>query len=544
MLSEFFQTTPVASNAMQGSYSYGLVILSYLVAVLASYVALDVTGQLRDASKSSSSRLIWLLGGSFAMGAGIWSMHFVGMLAFSMPGMSMSYDLAWTGLSMIVAVIASGLALFLLKNQVINIYRLGAGGVILGLAIATMHYTGMQAMAGSMDIHYIPGIFTLSIVIAIIASETALWLAIKSSRAPIKIRLRLKIISALIMGAAICGMHYTGMAAAVFMPKDMTSHVINSLDPQILAMFISSVTTLILGIAFFLSLFKEKLHQQLLVNARQAGMTEVATSVLHNVGNILNSVNVSAETIVEKINHTRLKGLNDLSQLMEDNKQNFGSFVTNDPRGQKIPEYVKALCACWDDDKKNISNEASTLISNIELIKNIISMQQDIGKAYGLEQFVSIADLLQEALIIVGLSDSKKIDVQLNIGKLNPIFLDKIKLMQIVVNLLGNAKDSVNSINANYKAILIKANMADDDQFIIQVSDNGRGILPENITKIFSYGFTTKVHGHGFGLHSSANTIKQLGGTIFAKSEGEDKGACFVLKLPCEFSTKAVKETV
>jgi C4-dicarboxylate-specific signal transduction histidine kinase len=152
--------------------------------------------------------------------------------------------------------------------------------------------------------------------------------------------------------------------------------------------------------------------------------------------------------------------------------------------------------------------------------------------------------VFQEALIIVGLSDSKAIDVQLNIGKLNPIFLDKIKLMQIVVNLLGNAKDSVNSINANYKAILIKANMADDDQFIIQVSDNGRGILPENITKIFSYGFTTKVHGHGFGLHSSANTIKQLGGTIFAKSEGDGKGACFVLKLPCEFSTKAVKETV
>ena len=219
MLAQLFQTMPIPENQISGTYSIRLVILSYLVATAASYVALDVTNRMKDISISKFESILWLIGGSLAMGAGIWSMHFIGMLAFIMP-MPMLYDPTLTGLSIGVAIIASGLAFSLLRSRNIKLPYLIVGGVVMGIAIAAMHYTGMAAMTISMNIYYLPDIFVLSILIAIFASEAALYLAIKSTQPDIKNRFLLKIISALIMGAAICGMHYTGMAAAIFTPLD------------------------------------------------------------------------------------------------------------------------------------------------------------------------------------------------------------------------------------------------------------------------------------------------------------------------------------
>jgi NO-binding membrane sensor protein with MHYT domain len=180
---------------------------------------------------------LWILGGSIAMGAGIWSMHFIGMLAFTMPDMPMAYSAFWTGASMVVAIGASAFALFLLRPKNINSIHMAIGGIILGLAIASMHYVGMYAMTISMNIHYWPGLFTLSIIIAIVASEVALVLAIKSNEAVSNIRFRMKFFSALIMGAAICGMHYTGMAAAVFTPLADESLLGKSINPEYLSVY-------------------------------------------------------------------------------------------------------------------------------------------------------------------------------------------------------------------------------------------------------------------------------------------------------------------
>ena len=116
------------------------------------YVALDITGRLRDVDNTKTSKTMWILGGAIAMGTGIWSMHFIGMLAFKIPDMRVHYDLFWTGLSVVVAIIASGFALFLLRSQDSNKIHLILGGVILGLAIASMHYVGMQAMTIHMHI--------------------------------------------------------------------------------------------------------------------------------------------------------------------------------------------------------------------------------------------------------------------------------------------------------------------------------------------------------------------------------------------------------
>jgi NO-binding membrane sensor protein with MHYT domain len=297
MLSDYFQLGPIPADAMSGTYDLRVVILSYLVAVFASYIALDITGRLRDISNTQLSKTLWICGGACAMGAGIWSMHFIGMLAFTMPGMSMDYDPFWTGLSMLVAIFASGFALYLLKIDVINVTQLAAGGVLFGIAIVTMHYLGMQAMTKHVVIHYMPSIYALSIFIAIFASEAALWLALKSNQVVVELRTRLKIISALIMGAAICGMHYTGMWAAVFTPLPTPMDMGPALNPQLLALSIAVVTFVILGIAFFVSNYKEALNQQQLEAARQIGMAEVAVSVLHNVGNVLNSLYVSSNLV-------------------------------------------------------------------------------------------------------------------------------------------------------------------------------------------------------------------------------------------------------
>ena len=211
-IGNLFQLGPIPANAMTGTYEISLVILSYFLACMASYVALDITERLRS-DESGEGSIFWLLAGSFAMGMGIWTMHFIGMLAFIMP-MPMYYDPYLTTLSLLLAVIASAFAFWLIKNRNVKLIPLIFGGVLLGLGIVSMHYTGMSAML-DVKIHYLPSLFFLSIVIAIVTSEVALWLMIKSNTNT-QYKMLFKIGSSLIMGLAICGMHYTGMAAAIF----------------------------------------------------------------------------------------------------------------------------------------------------------------------------------------------------------------------------------------------------------------------------------------------------------------------------------------
>lgn len=255
----WFQIGPYPNDAMTGHYNYILVALSYLIAVLASYVALDLAGRLQT-EINFRMRIYWLLGGAFAMGAGIWSMHFIAMLAFTLP-MAMGYELSWTISSVLVAILASAMALYLLRKRNQPISYLIAGGVLIGIGIASMHYMGMMGMTSHVNIRYTPSIFFLSIVIAIVAAEAALWLAFKSNLGPIKKQFNLKIFSALIMGMAICGMHYTGMAAAVFTPLSHPSLAMHAiLPPNLLAFLIAMTTILIISIALVASTYYRQMQ--------------------------------------------------------------------------------------------------------------------------------------------------------------------------------------------------------------------------------------------------------------------------------------------
>jgi NO-binding membrane sensor protein with MHYT domain len=249
-----------AGMILTGAYDWRLVGLSYVIAVMASFTALDLAGRVTAAR--GRARLVWLLGGAFAMGVGIWSMHFTGMLAFSLP-IALTYDVPTVLISLIVAMIASGFALFVASRPQLTLPQLVVSGLPMGVGIATMHYTGMAALRMQAIINYDPPLFALSILIAVVASIAALWLAfqLRSERVSPELWLGLKIGSALVMGVAITGMHYTGMLAAHFMP-DAAAEPTAGIDPLLIGAAIGVATVVILGLALVSSLVDQRFEAE------------------------------------------------------------------------------------------------------------------------------------------------------------------------------------------------------------------------------------------------------------------------------------------
>ena len=230
---------------MQGSYSPELVTLSIVVAIIASYTALDLAG--RVASATQKRYWYWLVCGAFAMGAGIWSMHFIGMLAFKLP-IPMAFDLPITLLSLMIAVVVSGFALYTVRRSVLNAATLTVSATLMGIGISAMHYTGMLAMRMSPPIHYTPAIFVASVVIAIVASLAALLIAFRLRFNRSGYVIFAKLGAAMVMGCAISGMHYTGMAAANFSPGSVCLAVdsASALASGELAVAVGTITLIIL----------------------------------------------------------------------------------------------------------------------------------------------------------------------------------------------------------------------------------------------------------------------------------------------------------
>lgn len=272
-------------------------------------------------------------------------------------------------------------------------------------------------------------------------------------------------------------------------------------------------------------------------------MAEVAASVLHNVGNVLNSISVSATIVNDKVNKSKLDGLTDLSELLTKHTHDLSTFISQDSKGSQIPDYLKMLSSYWEAEKSVLSNETETLKKNIDHVKSIIAMQQELSKSEGFEQLTSLKEILDESLMIAGLdTNANGIIVEKKYASLHPILVDKVKLLQILVNLLRNAKDSLVHSTNQSKKITLETGTISNEELFVQVSDNGLGILSKNLTKIFGYGFTTKKEGHGFGLHSSAIAANDMGGSLKAKSSGENMGATFTLALPYRVSTSGTKK--
>ena len=278
---------------------------------------------------------------------------------------------------------------------------------------------------------------------------------------------------------------------------------------------------------------RDQMQADLLITSRQAGMAEVATGVLHNVGNVLNSVNVSANLAVERLKSSRVGTLAKASTIISE-QPDLANFLTSDPRGKGFPRLLQELATNLGSERDAQLDELHSLVANIDHIKQIVSMQQTFAKVRGTTELVDIVKLMEDALKIDDTAFTRhKVDVVRRFSELPPILTEKHSVMQILLNLLKNAKQSVNEGGRDDKTLTL-ALTPGDDGITIQVRDNGVGIKPENLCNVFTHGFTTKADGHGFGLHSCALAAQKLGGSLSVHSDGVGCGAIFTLRLPFE----------
>ncbi len=281
----------------------------------------------------------------------------------------------------------------------------------------------------------------------------------------------------------------------------------------------------------------EQVHKQLVEASRQAGMAEVATSVLHNVGNVLNSINISATLTQDQIKNSRIANVARVAALMREHAADLPSFLTQDPKGQQLPSYLAKLAEHLAQEQTTILEEIRGLKKNVEHINEIVSMQQSYARIAGVTDTVKVTDLVEDALRInAGALTRHEVTLLRDYApNLPDVTVEKHKVLQVLVNLIRNAKYACDESGSRDKQLKVRVAASEgNDRVRIEVIDNGVGIPAENLTRIFNHGFSTRKEGHGFGLHSGALAATELRGRLTAFSEGPGKGATFTLEFPCQ----------
>lgn len=273
--------------------------------------------------------------------------------------------------------------------------------------------------------------------------------------------------------------------------------------------------------------------------SHRAGMSEVANSVIHNVGNALNSINVAVSTINAEIKSSPLATLPKISEMLRQHSGNLSDFLSNDEKGQKLPKLIELLSEQWQIENVTLISETKQLKESVEHIREIVSRQQSLSGKMGIDENINISDLINNCLsfyvtnfknahIIVSMDNEPNLEW---IG-------DRSKITQILLNLIMNAEESLLACQSQPKTLKITSYNNKNDGIQIEVADNGLGIEPAVLNKLFGYGFTTKPFGHGLGLHASAIAANEMEGTLQAFSAGKDKGATFILSLPRKVITE------
>ncbi|QNP59837.1 DAHL domain-containing protein [Paenacidovorax monticola] len=268
-------------------------------------------------------------------------------------------------------------------------------------------------------------------------------------------------------------------------------------------------------------------------SARQAGMAEIATNILHNVGNVLNSLNVSTQITIDKARASKLAGVARTAQLLKEHEDRLGTFMSEDPRGKMLPGYLQQLAQALDTERNDLLEELGGLMRSVEHIKDVIAMQQAYAGAGSVTVAIHPEELVEDALRISADSLSRhRIVVEKDYAATPELLLDRSRIMQILVNLISNAKQAYGGVTDRPHTVRLSVGLAEGNLLRISVTDNGVGITAQHMARIFSHGFTTKPDGHGFGLHSAVIAAQEMGGSLSAFSDGADKGARFTLELP------------
>ena len=285
----------------------------------------------------------------------------------------------------------------------------------------------------------------------------------------------------------------------------------------------------------------EQAHKDLLGASRIAGMAEVATGVLHNVGNVLNSLNVSASVLTAGLRQSKVDSLARLSALFREHAADLGSFLTDDPKGRRVPEFLESLARHAVSERDRLRQELASLQKNIDHIKEIVSMQQAYATMVGVVEPLDPVALMEDSLRMnAGALVRHEVRVAREFSFVPPVLAEKAKVLQILVNLIRNAKYACDESGRHDKLVTLRIaavppadpSGGDTGRVRLVVCDNGVGIQAGNLARIFAHGFTTRTGGHGFGLHSSANAAREMKGSLVAQSDGPDRGATFTLDLP------------
>ena len=276
---------------------------------------------------------------------------------------------------------------------------------------------------------------------------------------------------------------------------------------------------------------------ELVTTARRAGMAEIATNVLHNVGNVLNSVNVSAQVLYDKVHTSKGPAVAKVAQLMKDHPDDLGDFISTDPKGRALPDYLDKLADALAVEQQGMIAELAQLTRRIDHIKEIVATQQSYAGNASVLEPGSLRELVEDVVRICDVSLARHhITLIKEFSDTPQMPLDKHRVLQILVNLINNAKQALDAGTNRPPQIVLRLKIVDERRVRVEIEDNGEGIAQDNLARVFEHGFTTRVDGHGFGLHSCILAAHEMGGDLTVQSAGPGRGALFILELPLALS--------
>jgi NO-binding membrane sensor protein with MHYT domain/CheY-like chemotaxis protein/two-component sensor histidine kinase len=501
---------------LKGYYEISLVIVSIIVAIFASYTALSLAGRVTR-SQSNSERW-WIAGGAVAMGIGIWSMHFIGMLAFRLP-IPVGYDLAITLLSLALPISVSGLALWHISRPLLPFRRLLSGAVLMGIGINAMHYTGMAAMRMQPSIQYDPWLFAASVIIAIVASGAAIWIAYRLRQNVPNIWIH-RGAAAVAMGIAIVGMHYTGMAAAHFPAGSVCMAANDGFSQDSLAVMVIIATLGVLTVAMLTSVYDARLESR----AQMLALSETTSAdrqslLIHEreARTQAERINVMKDEFLAVISHelrTPLNAIVGWTQILKHG-------ITDEATLQKGIETIE----------RNARAQA-------ELIDDLLDMSKIISAKVMLEiqsvDPVALIDAVVETIRPAATAKNIRIEKFIDFDAL-PISGDMRRLQQVLWNLLSNA------VKFTPECGDIRVYLQHSREVItIKVEDSGVGIDPAFLPYVFDRfrqadaSITRRYGGLGLGLSIVKNLVELHGGSVHVTSHGEGQGAVFSVVLPTQ----------